>query len=82
MPSFSARIRDGPAIREHKNLYGKGITPAYNADKDVVQITFTDHTRESADQWLKEHEFSEYTLTEDLDKPTPRSLSLDVTTGS
>lgn len=81
MPSFIARIRDGPAIREHKNLYGKGITPAYNADKDVMYITFTDNTRESADQWLAEHDFSEYSLIETLDKPTPRSLSLDVTTG-
>ena len=66
MPSsFVARVRDEPIAREHKNLYGKGITPHYNADKDVVQISFENHTLEEAQTWLKEHEFPDVEIVDE-----------------
>jgi hypothetical protein len=65
MPStFVAAIGTDEPIREHKNLYGKGITPSYSANKDVVQITFTNHSLESAQLWLKEHEYPDVELKE------------------
>jgi len=76
MPSFIARIRDEPAIREHKNLYGKGISPSYNESKDVVSISFLDHSLEDAESWLNEHEFSGYEIEEVEDiKPTVRAFA-------
>ena len=76
MPSYIARIRDEPAIREHRNLYGKGISPSYNESKDVVSISFLEHSLEDAESWLKEHEFSDYKLEENEDtKPTTRAFA-------
>lgn len=74
MPSYIARIRDEPAIREHKNLYGKGISPSYNESKDVVSISFLEHSLEEVESWLKEHEFSDYTIEENAD-PTTRAFA-------
>lgn len=65
MPStFVARLSEEPIVKEHKNLYGKGITPHYAQSKDVVQIVFDNHTLETAQIWLKEHEYPDVELKE------------------
>jgi hypothetical protein len=80
MPSsFVARLLESPAEREHKNLYGKGISPSYNG-KDVVSIAFENTTKELAEAWLTDHEFAGVALEEIPEqlKTTTRALAIDI----
>lgn len=82
MPSsFVARLLSEPAVREHKNVYGKGITPHFTAQNEVAFIVFSDdYTREMAESWLTEHDYSGFTFeeVEQEVKQTHRSLAFGI----